>query len=119
MAKHIELGKKGELLAKRFLENKGYSILDSNWRHEKDELDLVAMDRDELVFVEVKTRRSDVFGEPEEDVAPAKEKSLIRAAEAYLDEKDLDIDSRFDIVSIILNRDQTQIKHIEDAFYPE
>ena len=119
MAKHITLGKRGEALARKYLEEKGYHILDTNWRHGHDEVDIIAMDGDELVIVEVKTRTSDRYGEPEDDVTPAKENFLIRATEAYLEEKDLDIDSRFDIISIILNKNEFRIKHIEDAFYPE
>lgn len=119
MAKHITLGKKGEALARTFLEKKGYTILDTNWRHEKDEIDIVAMDGEELVIVEVKTRSSNYYGEPYESVGYGKEKFLIRATESYLEEKDLDLDSRFDIISIIINQQGEKIEHIEDAFYPE
>lgn len=119
MAKHIALGKKGEDLARKYLEEKGYRILETNWRHDRDEVDIIAIDGDELVIVEVKTRSSDRYGEPEDDVGPAKESFLVRATEAYLEEKDLDIDSRFDIIAIILNENQFRIKHIQDAFYPE
>lgn len=119
MAKHIALGKKGEELAQNYLKEKGFKILETNWRHDKDEIDIVAMDGNELVIVEVKTRSTDFFGEPEEAVGFRKEGFLIRATEAYLEEKNLDIDSRFDIISIILNSKQTKITHIEDAFYPE
>ena len=119
MAKHIVLGKKGEELAQQFLLELGYKIIETNWRHDKDEIDIIAMDQEELVVVEVKTRSTDFFGEPEESVGVQKEGFLIRATEAYLEEKDLDIDSRFDIISIILNKRQQKIRHIKDAFYPE
>ena len=119
MAKHIDLGKKGELLARKFLEDKGYKILDTNWRHEKDEIDIVAKDDNELVIVEVKTRSTEFFGSPEESVGPQKEGFLIRATEAYLEVNELNIDTRFDIISIILNNKEQNIEHIEDAFYPE
>lgn len=119
MAKHIALGLKGEKLARKYLEEKGFQILETNWRHDKDEIDIVAMDGDELVIVEVKTRSTDFFGEPEDAVGPQKESFLIRATEAYLEENKLDIDSRFDIISIILNDSKKEIRHIEDAFYPE
>ncbi len=118
MTKHIELGKKGELLAKNFLADKGYIILETNWRHEKDEVDIIAMDGDELVIVEVKTRSSDFFGFPEDAVGVQKEAFLIRAAENYLDENNLDLEVRYDIVAIILKPKETQIKHIVDAFFP-
>jgi len=119
MARHIALGKRGEQLACEFLKEKGYAILETNWRHEKDEVDIIAMDGQELVIVEVKTRSTDRYGEPSEEVDLRKENYLIRATEAYLEEKDLDLDSRFDIISIILNRQEVRIEHIEDAFYPE
>ena len=119
MAKHIALGKKGEEIAKIFLEEKGYEILETNWRHDKDEIDIIALDSEELVIVEVKTRSTDFFGEPEESVGYFKENFLIRATEAYLEENNLDIDSRFDIISIIHTKNITKITHIEDAFYPE
>ena len=119
MAKHITLGKQGEELARKFLEEKGFKILDTNWRHEKDEIDIVAMDKDELVIVEVKTRSTDFFGEPAEAVGYKKEKFLIRATEAYLEENNMDIESRFDIIGIVLNNKQKKIDHIIDAFYPE
>jgi putative endonuclease len=112
------LGKRGESLAQQYLAEKGYRILCTNWRHEKDEVDIIAMDGEELVFVEVKTRSTNYYGEPEEDVGPGKESYLIRAAEAYLEKHGLNIDSRFDIIAIILNPSEKEIFHIEDAFYP-
>jgi putative endonuclease len=119
MARHNELGKKGEQLARKFLEKNGYRILDTNWRHEKDELDIVAADGEELVVVEVKTRSTDYFGDPSEAVGQAKEAFLIRAADAYLEINDLDLEVRYDIISIILTAGGYTIRHIKDAFYPE
>jgi putative endonuclease len=118
MTDHIDLGKEGEAIAKNYLVKKGFQVLHTNWTHEDDEVDIIGMDREELVFVEVKTRSTDFYGYPEEDVGRQKERFLIRAAEAYIDEKDLDVASRFDIVAIILNPHQREILHIEDAFYP-
>jgi len=119
VSKHIELGKKGEELARRFLEENAYVIIETNWRHEKDEIDIIARENDELVIVEVKTRSTSFFGDPEDAVGPQKEEFLIRATEAYLYENELDIDTRFDIISIILNSKEQKIRHIIDAFYPE
>lgn len=118
-AQHNQLGKKGERIARKMLEEKGYQILETNWRNEKDEIDIIAMDGDELVIVEVKTRSSDYFGMPEDAVGYQKEAFLVRATEAYLEENELDCDSRFDIVSIILKNNEPQLFHIKDAFYPE
>ena len=119
MAQHNQLGKQGEQIARKMLEEKGYQILETNWRHDKDEIDIIAMDGDELVIVEVKTRSTDYFGNPEDAVDYRKEAFLVRATEAYLEEKELDCDSRFDIVSIILKDGKSDIFHIQDAFYPE
>jgi putative endonuclease len=119
MAQHNQLGKQGELIARKMLEEKGWKILETNWRHDKDEIDIIAMDGDELVIVEVKTRSTDYYGHPEDAVDYRKEAFLIRATEAYLEEKNLDCDSRFDIVSIILKDNVPEIYHIKDAFYPE
>ena len=119
MAKHNELGKKGELIARKFLEAKGFKILETNWRHEKDELDIIVKDDDELVIIEVKTRSTDYFGDPSEAVGKAKEEFIIRAAEAYIEIHDLNMDIRFDIISIITNSNEEIIEHIKDAFYPE
>lgn len=119
MAQHNELGKQGEEIAKKFLLEKSYIIIETNWRFNRDEIDIVAQDGEELVIVEVKTRSTDYYGYPEEAVDSQKEGFLIRATEAYLEENDLDLDTRFDIVSIILNKKETKIHHIVDAFYPE
>jgi putative endonuclease len=119
MARHNELGKKGENLAKKMLVDKGYTIVETNWRFDKDEIDIIAKDGDELVIVEVKTRSTDFYGFPEDAVNLQKEEFLIRATEAYLEENNLDLDTRFDIVSIILNKKEANIHHIVDAFYPE
>lgn len=119
MAEHNELGKKGELIARKFLEEIGFQIIETNWRHEKDEIDMVAKDGDELVMVEVKTRSTRYFGDPSEAVGVVKESFMIRAAEAYLEIHNLNIDTRFDIISIVIDNDGESIEHIKDAFYPE
>jgi len=119
MARHNELGKKGELVARKFLEEKGLTIVEANWRFERDEIDLIAQDGKLLVIVEVKTRSTDFFGPPEEAVNQRKEAFLIRATESYLDQNNLDCEVRFDIVAIVLNDRQCVVNHIEGAFYPE
>ncbi|MCD4746349.1 MAG: YraN family protein [Bacteroidales bacterium] len=118
MAEHIETGKKGEEIALGFLKKKGYKIIATNWRFGKDEIDIITIDNDCLVIVEVKTRRSNYFGEPEIAVTKKKQKFLIRAANAYIIQKDIDIETRFDIISIIIKTEKYTINHIEDAFYP-
>lgn len=118
MADHNELGKKGEQLALEWLTDKGYTILETNWRFEKAEVDIIARDREELVIVEVKTRSTDFFGLPEEAVDTNKENLLIGAAEAYVEMNNLDIDVRYDIIAIVLQPGKARIRHIRDAFYP-
>jgi len=118
MAQHNQTGIQGEKLARAYLLRKNYKILETNWKHEKEEIDIIAMDKEELVIVEVKTRSTDYFGEPEEAVDTPKEKRLISAAEAFIEENDLDVEVRYDIISIILKNNRQEIKHIQDAFFP-
>lgn len=118
MAEHNDLGKKGEELAVKYLSGQGYRILDTNWRAGSLELDIVARDGEFLVVVEVKTRQSDFFGEPEVAVDRQKQKLIIRAANIYILRKNITSETRFDIISIVIDQDQPRIHHIKDAFYP-
>jgi putative endonuclease len=118
MAQHNELGEKGEQLAKDFLIKKGYQILTTNYRFKHLEVDIIAKYNKELIVVEVKTRASEYLAGPEDTVTKGKQKSIVKVANAYILENDLDIDTRFDIISIILNEKETKIEHLEDAFYP-
>lgn len=121
MAEHIGLGARGEQLACQHLEGLGFTILHRNWRHERDELDIVARQGDELVVVEVKTRATLRHGDPEEAVGILKQRRLVRAAEAYADAFGLDLDTRFDIVSVVIDphtHTALEIFHIPEAFYP-
>lgn len=119
MANHNELGKRGEQLAVAFLLKLGYEIMKTNWQEMKFEIDVIAKEKDEVVFVEVKTRSTDVFGVPEEAVTLKKQKHLIEGADFYIQEKEIDLECRFDVISIILNSNQEEVKHIKNAFYPE
>jgi putative endonuclease len=118
MAEHNETGKKGEEIAVKYLKDKGYKILETNWRLGKNEIDIIALDGKFIVIAEVKTRQSNSFGEPEIAVTREKQKSLIRSANSYVRMKHIDLEVRFDIISIILAKDKEQIHHIVDAFYP-
>lgn len=119
MAEHNELGHLGEKLAKDFLAAKGYQILEQNWVCGHKEIDIIAMDGKELVIVEVKTRRVMCLVEPEETVDKYKQRFLIWAAEAYIERNNLDVDVRFDIVAIVIDKNnEHRIDHIENAFYP-
>lgn len=114
----VEKGRDGENLAVDYLEGKGYQILERNWRSGHKEIDIIAMDGDEMVVVEVKSRKSLDFGDPDIAVGVMKQRMLIFAAEAYISYHNLDVEVRFDILSIVITPDGEHIEHIEDAFCP-
>jgi putative endonuclease len=110
-------GMRAEDLAAQHLEKKGFRIIQRNWTVGKLEIDLIASNASNLLFVEVKSRASDQFGAPLEAVNSAKRKSIVKAADIYLKRTDTTLEPRFDIVSIIMTP-QPQIEHIEGAFFP-
>ena len=117
MAKHIEVGKLGERIAKLYLKNIGYKILHTNWRYEKGEIDIIAQKLDILVFVEVKARKTNFFGYPEEYVDKKKQRMTAKTSLAYCEQHCPDCEVQFDVVSITLDRfGVPSIKHIEEAF---
>jgi putative endonuclease len=116
MAQNHQLGKKGEEIAANFLRSKGLKILFMNWTYKHLEVDIIAMDHKTIVLTEVKTRSDYNFGLPEEAVTRQKEKNLVQAAEAFLNIHQLDYEVRFDIISIRINGQNTDIRHIPDAF---
>lgn len=117
MAQHNDTGKQGEEEAARYLQQKGYEILERNYRHQHAEIDLIARKGKLMVFVEVKTRSSTVFGNPEEFVTYTKARLIMKAAEQYIFAKDWNHDVRFDIVAVTVLPEEVTIRHIEDAFY--
>lgn len=119
MIEKHELGKRGEAFALHLLVSKGFKIIATNWRFRKDEVDIIAKDDKFLVIVEVKTRSTNYFGEPFTAVTKKKQGFLIRAANAYIEEYGIDLECRFDIISIVFAENKHQVEHIEDAFYPE
>lgn len=118
MAEHNELGKTGEELALEYLENKGFNILETNWKFGKLEIDIIALTKKHLVIFEVKTRSTSAFGEPQVFIDRNKQKFLIRAAQHYAEKYRIEQEVRFDIISIIMNTSKIEITHLEDAFYP-
>ncbi|HEY4797751.1 MAG TPA: YraN family protein [Bacteroidia bacterium] len=118
MAEHNETGTKGEELATCYLEEKGYTILEKNWHFGKEEIDIIARHNNMLVVAEVKTRSGSFFGEPEEFVTMQKQKHLIKAANAYIEKKNMDLEVRFDIIGVMLAEKNHRIHHIQDAFHP-
>lgn len=104
-------------MAARFLIDKGFEIVERNYRHKRSEIDLIVKKDNWLVFVEVKLRTSDAYGYPEDFVDYKKAKNIVDGAEQYTYEKNWQGNVRYDIVSIRLQQDQTEIIQIEDAFY--
>ncbi|KAB8155894.1 YraN family protein [Kordia sp. TARA_039_SRF] len=117
MATHNELGIEGEKLAVSHLTKKGYTILETNYRFQKAEVDIIAQKAQTLVVVEVKTRTSADFGNPEEFVSKKKIQLLVKAVDYYITENDLDVEVRFDVIAILTQKANMSLNHIKDAFY--
>ncbi|OYT10938.1 MAG: YraN family protein [Bacteroidetes bacterium 4572_112] len=118
MSKASELGKLGEDIASEFLIKKGFKVIERNWRTGRYEIDIIALDNDTLVFVEVKTRSTDYFIEPELALTKKQQRFIIKAANAYINTHSYDTEARFDIISIVMHPQGKEIKHIDEAFYP-
>lgn len=118
MAEHIILGKDGEEEAVVHLISEGYTILHRNWRSGRKELDIVALKNEEIIVAEVKTRRNTDYANPEEAVNARKIRRIVSATDAYLKFFRFDYPVRFDIITIIGNKDSFIIEHIKEAFYP-
>ena len=121
MAIHNETGRIGERVAFRYLMQKGYRILASNWHYQHKEIDLVATDGQWLVVVEVKTRVEHTYIAPSESVTRAKQRNICIAADAFARQHHCDLPVRYDIIAITYRpaTDTYEIEHIENAFYPE
>ena len=111
-------GKAGEELAVHFLERNGLRILERNYRFDHGEIDIIAEEGEELVFVEVKTRLSATFGPPEEAVTEEKQKKVLATADGYLFERSIDDrPCRFDVIAIKFKKNgSSEIRHLRDAF---
>lgn len=118
MAHHNELGKLGEELAAQYLVQQGYTILAQNYAYDRAEVDIIAQKEEGiLVVVEVKTRNSGFFGDPQSFVTPAKIKQIVKAANEYVVSNDLDVEVRFDIIAVLKNKTEERLQHFENAFY--
>ena len=117
MALHLKTGEEGENLAREWLRERGYEILHRNWRHRHYEIDIIAMKDKKLHFVEVKCRKSDRFGNPEESVTKRKFKNLQRAADEFLFLYPGHKWIQYDILSIIMHRNkEADYFLLEDVF---
>lgn len=117
MAQHNELGKKGEQLAVDFLLKKGYEIIERNYTFQKAEVDIIAKIKDTLAIVEVKTRSTIEFGNPQDFLKPKQIQRLVNAADEFVTVNKLDVEVRFDIIAIVKENKEFKIEHLEDAFY--
>ena len=116
MAAHNELGKWGEEFAAAYLRGKGYVILERDWKSGHNDLDIVAIDKDMMVFVEVKTRCNRLYGDPEEAIDYRKLQSLQSAVNHYVKSHHVNAPVRFDIISIVGSiGSEPELSHIEDV----
>lgn len=118
MATHNDFGKEAEIAAVEFLKKKGFLILERNWVFQKAEIDIIAQDlsSNELIIVEVKARKEHSLTNPEDAVTKSKRNLLVKAANEYLISKDIQLETRFDIISLVKKQDSWKIEHIPNAF---
>lgn len=118
MAESHSLGEQGEELAAAHLKETGYKILHRNWKSGKKELDIVAENKDFVVFAEVKTRSENFMADPRDTISREKQRLMIFAADAYIRKYNINKESRFDVITVISKGKDFEVDHIENAFYP-
>lgn len=117
MAEHNDFGKWGEDIAARYLVEQGYCILERDWKSGHRDIDIIARKDDHIVFIEVKTRRNRLFMEPEQAVDWKKRKNLRASINHYVKYRRIDLQIRFDIITVVGNLGTTpEINHIEDVW---
>lgn len=112
-----QTGQEGESLAADYLESKGFSILEKNYRHKRSEIDLIVKLNNLLIFVEVKTKTNTSYGNPEIAIDQQKAAKVMEGADYYIQESDWKGNVRFDVISIIKKKSGVEIEHFKDAFY--
>jgi len=117
MAQHNQLGKKGEQLAIDFLLDKGYDIVERNYRFDKAEVDIIAKKNQTLAIIEVKTRSTSDFGDPQDFLKPKQIKRIVKAVDEYVLVNKMNFEIRFDIIAIVKENQGYSIEHLENAFY--
>lgn len=115
---NMETARSGEKEAELFLSEAGFQILERNWYHKHKELDIVAIDGDELVIVEVKTRNAPALDNPAMAIDRKKQRNLVYAAHAYARMNRISREVRFDVVWVLIGGKETKIDHIKNAFVP-
>lgn len=118
MTNSIEIGRLGETAAVNFITGLGYQVLQTNWKTNFGEIDIIARQGDFLVIIEVKTRKTLLFGNPEEAVNYRKQRQLVQLAEVYIKRNNIHWETRFDIISVLLNDGNAHITHHINAFSP-
>lgn len=117
MAQHNLFGDKAEEKALTFLLDKGYTLLEKNYRYGHAEVDLLMKKRQKLICVEVKARSTDFFGTPESFISSKKIKLLVSVVDHYIEQTGLNLEVRFDVIGIVKKEEKWNIKHIKNAFY--
>jgi putative endonuclease len=118
MASDKVLGAKGEEIATAHLRKHGYRILHRNWIWNHKELDIVCQKDNLLIVVEVKTRANEAYERPQDAVTLKKQRNITEATQAYMDTYQLENEVRFDVISVLLDKQQKKLEHIQDAFHP-
>jgi putative endonuclease len=116
--KKDEFGRLGENAAAEHIRRLNYIIIARNWKRKPYEIDIIAKHEEKIVIVEVKTRRSDDFGDPQDFVSRKKQGFLVKAAQIYAEEHHIEEEIRFDVVAVIINQSETRIRLIQNAFIP-
>ena len=117
MSKHNSIGQLGEEMARKYLEENGYAILATNWRQGHHEIDIIAYYEGTVAFVEVKTRSSREYGDPEDFVDKAKQRAYVRMANRFMSERREELEeARFDIISVTIGSSGYHLEHLRDAF---
>jgi len=117
MGKHNDFGKEGEEIAATFLLKNGYTIRHKNYRYLKAEVDIIAEKNGTLAIIEVRARRSNYLENIADTVTAKKIKLLVAAADYYVVSNDLEVDIRFDIITVLKNSTIFELEHLENAFY--
>jgi putative endonuclease len=117
MATHNDFGKQGELMAEQFLVNKGYKIIARNYRFGKGEIDLISTHQDMLIFVEVRARKDEEIIRVTDTISKKKKHLLLKTANHFVEQRDIDLECRFDVITLI-GYGKPTIQHIQEAIVP-
>lgn len=118
MAQHNDFGNDSEAICRAYIQQKGYAILEANWKSGHREIDIIAQDGDTLVIIEVKARKENSLTNPEDAVDSKKIRNIVLAADNYVKQNNINSDVRFDIITLTPVNNEITINHIIDAFYP-